>query len=273
MLAGYDPDEPWYIGSISENCYHIHIFGHYSYGGAGIILSRGAMRLMAPTFPSCVKDMVSGEGDRTLSRCVLAHGIPFTQHMGMHQFDGIGLDYVMDNHPPLPLVSLHRWGPQLPVQLSSYMSLYPAGLAQRSYCMIKGVGRVIVAAGHSVSVWLRETGADEWLWNHLPAKPHPDAVLPFVMRDRLPADARYMVAEVVSTVDGQRKYVVTKYTGENLPEPLSQVQQIVVTEPILPKRWLHAPMHMCCSGSTSNGTLHLNLSLFRANGCRNHFVI
>jgi hypothetical protein len=141
--------------------------------------------------------------------------------------------------------------------------------------MIKGVGRVIVAAGHSVSVWLRETGADEWLWNHLPAKPHPQADFPFVMRERLPADARYMVSEVFSAAagSGQRRLVVTTYKGHELPEQLSQVQQVVVTEPILPKRWLHAPMHMCCSGNTSNDALHLTLSLFRADGCKINFVV
>jgi hypothetical protein len=57
-------------------------------GGAGIILSRGAMRIIAPNLARCAAlTHVDRLSDATLAKCVLIHGIPPTIHPGLHQND------------------------------------------------------------------------------------------------------------------------------------------------------------------------------------------
>jgi hypothetical protein len=265
-LAQYNPAEAWYLGAPSEYYFRVLDLGGFNYGGAGIILSRGAMRIIAPNLARCAA--LSHEyrlSDATMAKCVLAHGIPPTVLQGLHQNDMGNVAFVMENHPFAPMLSLHRPVPMLPSQALSYLQAYPQGLAQRSFCMIPELGRLQVSAGYSVLIWDKGANGTRMLQYHLPSIIQEGKASTNLATRRvgpklhLPA-ANVSVAAKPGGGDG-RSWVVTTYSSRGQQgagaAPMRGLHTVVVREPLLAHRWAHAPTMLCCTAFAlmGNGTV------------------
>ncbi|KAL7746954.1 hypothetical protein RI367_007666 [Sorochytrium milnesiophthora] len=89
LLNKYDPTQPWYLGSVSENPRFRDIFGtHFAYGGGGVAVSRALMEKIVPLHDECLeryKDVFGGDG--RLGECIQYAGHHLTHEPGFNQFD------------------------------------------------------------------------------------------------------------------------------------------------------------------------------------------
>ena len=110
-LGNFEPSEPWYMGTRSENIDQRRAIGwDMGFGGGGIVLSRGLLGQRAASFASssekaassstsvrrssdllrCFDDSqwnIAPGGDWILHRCMARLGFPLTVGAGMHQVD------------------------------------------------------------------------------------------------------------------------------------------------------------------------------------------
>lgn len=82
----YDPSEPYYIGSLSEDYTQMGNWGYMAYGGGGIFLSTPLIDELQPVWAECYKSR--NTGDRMLAACIYKHTTTkFTWEHGLHQVD------------------------------------------------------------------------------------------------------------------------------------------------------------------------------------------
>ena len=75
-LKNYDPDKDYYFGSstVVKGCSEEPI--NFAYGGAGIVLSRSAMKKIIDGFDGCMSTTLSCQwGDARLGLCLFEHGV------------------------------------------------------------------------------------------------------------------------------------------------------------------------------------------------------
>ncbi|KAL9233750.1 hypothetical protein vseg_008706 [Gypsophila vaccaria] len=111
VLATYDDEKWWYIGSNSESFEQgLNMGFSMAYGGGGFALSSPLAKAVARVLDSCLMRYPHLYGsDARVSACVSELGVPFTREPGFHQFDVRGdLFGMLAAHPLSPLLSLHH---------------------------------------------------------------------------------------------------------------------------------------------------------------------
>ncbi|KAK5944905.1 hypothetical protein PMZ80_002107 [Knufia obscura] len=107
-FAKYDPAEPWYIGTLSEDFQQMANWGYMAYGGGGIFLSAPLVEQILPHWDQCFA--VRNTGDKMLAQCIYHHTTTkFTWEQNLHQVDLHGDQsgfYEALRQQPL---SLHHW--------------------------------------------------------------------------------------------------------------------------------------------------------------------
>ncbi|PYI15729.1 hypothetical protein BO99DRAFT_405596 [Aspergillus violaceofuscus CBS 115571] len=107
-LATYDPTQPHYVGSMTEDLHQLYSGGLMAYGGAGIFLSLPLVQQLQPFFDECY--VFKSGGDRMLSQCIYAHtNTKLTWEKGLFQVDLRGDAsgfYEAGREQPL---SVHHW--------------------------------------------------------------------------------------------------------------------------------------------------------------------
>ncbi|KUI71452.1 Chondroitin sulfate synthase 1 [Cytospora mali] len=112
MLKKYDANDPWYVGTLSENKWNINNGGIFAIGGAGIFMSKPLIQALGPHADSCWQDRqteVMG-GDAIIGDCVYAHTTTkLTIEHGLYQLDLHGdVTGFYEAVRPQP-VSVHHW--------------------------------------------------------------------------------------------------------------------------------------------------------------------
>lgn len=119
-LQKYDPEQPHYIGGLSEDLNTMKMeFGYMAYGGAGIFISGPLLDTLLEHFDECVN--LENEGDMIYRECVYRYTYPpvqLTVLPGLHQLDFRGDASGWYEAGPHPLLSLHHWN-------SKWFYLYP----------------------------------------------------------------------------------------------------------------------------------------------------
>lgn len=112
MLRKYDPRNPWYVGTLSENKWNINNGGVFAMGGAGIFMSRPLIQAVGPHADSCWtnRQMEVMGGDAIVGDCVYAHTTTkLTMEHGLYQLDlhgdVTGFYEAVRTQP----VSVHHW--------------------------------------------------------------------------------------------------------------------------------------------------------------------
>jgi Protein of unknown function, DUF604 len=108
-LARYDPSQPYYIGSLSENFVQMSLWGFMAYGGAGIFISMPLLARMNAVFDQC--NAVKWTGDRRIAQCIYLNTVTkLTMERDLHQVDlhGDQSGFYEAAGRPQPL-SVHHW--------------------------------------------------------------------------------------------------------------------------------------------------------------------
>ena len=84
LLRSIDSREPIYMGSPGEGLHSDDFVpdeftNFYCMGGTGVIISRAALKLVAPRLKECIKNLYSEHEDLELGRCFYKAGISCTQ--------------------------------------------------------------------------------------------------------------------------------------------------------------------------------------------------
>lgn len=107
-FAKYDPEEPWYIGALTEDFSQMATWGYFAYGGGGIFLSHVLVEQLLPHYDECFKRQDTG--DRMIAECIYrSTTTKFTWEPRLHQLDLHGdQSGFYEALRPQPL-SLHHW--------------------------------------------------------------------------------------------------------------------------------------------------------------------
>ncbi|KAJ4388638.1 hypothetical protein N0V93_006097 [Gnomoniopsis smithogilvyi] len=115
-LKKYDYEQDWYVGALSENKWNINNGGLYAVGGAGVFLSRGLMKTMAPHVGDCfprkdkVNQMELPGGDVLVGACIHRHTTTkLTREHGLFQLDLHGDVTGFYEAVRAQPVSVHHW--------------------------------------------------------------------------------------------------------------------------------------------------------------------
>ncbi|KAM7494291.1 hypothetical protein LguiB_028900 [Lonicera macranthoides] len=168
VLAKYDHNEMYYIGSVSEShLQNIYFSYGMAYGGGGFAISYPLAMAVEEMQDECIERYpeLYGSDDR-MHACMAEIGIPLTKEVGFHQFDVYGnLFGLLAAHPVAPLVSMHHLDVVDPIfpnttrvealrQLTIPMNLDSAGLIQQSICYdASNTWTVSVSWGYAVQIF------------------------------------------------------------------------------------------------------------------------
>ncbi|SCV75013.1 BQ2448_8042 [Microbotryum intermedium] len=178
MLSEHDPAKPILIGALSESVHQVKQWGHISYGGAGIFVSRGMLQLFngPGRIEECLDKFGSAFGGDAM---VVAHCAALvtkkdikdvlTLEDTLHQLDirGDGTGFFQSG---FLITSLHHWG--------SWFTIFPpwsesgsgdlrksVSLVGRAAKAVRGDnwgrryvsddGKVVVSLGYSISIEAR----------------------------------------------------------------------------------------------------------------------
>ncbi len=139
-----------------------------------------------------------------------------------------------------------------------------------------GVGRVVIAGGWSVAVWDLNAQGTNLLFSHMAASRNESVT--FQVTDRPAPKYAYSVANVTTAQHGSASYAVTTYSlaGSGGRSP-AQPERVVVKEPLLPGRWVHSPMQLCCTlhklDFTQGAVLYLTVDTQFHGGCLREFLL
>jgi hypothetical protein len=286
-LSKYDPAHPWYIGTPSTVWLKQHAWGNFAVGGAGLILSRGALARMSPTLAGCALVWSQVSGDKSLSECVLAHGIPLTHHAGLHQSDCWSLQELI-HHPAAPLLSLHKSHPRLSQPVKQALLVNPWAFAQQARCPVTVAEEphvLHISSGLAATLWPakgrhmqqhmllmpaaradianctpRSMKESDELQHLQPGAQH--VTLPVAAR-RPPPLAHFNVSTTSAGCGQASAQVCTTYTLSKVPMPskrhlkgskpsingslVQDFHTILVQEPLWEDRWRQPPIRLCCS--------------------------
>lgn len=275
LLAKYDHNQYYYIGSLSES--HLqNIYFSYSmaYGGGGFAISYPLARALERMQDRCIQRYpgLYGSDDR-MQACMAELGVPLTKELGFHQYDVYGnLFGLLAAHPVTPLVSLHHLDVVEPIfpnvtrvealkQLMVPMKLDSAGLMQQSICYDKAKGWTIsVSWGFAVQIfrgifspreiempsrtflnWYRKADYTAYAFNTRPVSRNP-CQKPFVF---YLSRARF---------DSSMNQTVSEYARHRVPHPLcrwkmadpADIDRVEVYKKPDPHLWQRSPRRNCC---------------------------
>ncbi|GAA5844194.1 hypothetical protein JCM11251_006713 [Rhodosporidiobolus azoricus] len=153
LVSQFDPNEDHLIGTLSESTKQVAQWGHIAYGGAGIIVSRGAVQKMNKegVWNHCLaKFGAAFGGDAMVTHCasLVMDKTPeeaLKVDSTMHQLDirGDGTGFFQSG---FLITSLHHWG--------SWFTLFPPWTETGSGDLRKGITLVGKAA--------KAVGGDNW---------------------------------------------------------------------------------------------------------------
>jgi hypothetical protein len=157
----------------------------------------------------------------------------------------------MENHPYVPMLSLHRPVPMLPNTTLDYLRINPAGVAQRAFCMVPKLGRLQVSAGYSALLWDKDAQGTKLLEYHLPSVIADDKASTNLATKKGAPRMRFLASSVAAAPKlgaAGRSWMVTTYQRE-LPKEAKRegLLTLLVKEPVMPHRWAHAPTMLCCT--------------------------
>ena len=109
MLGKYDPKDPYYVGSLSEDWWAVAHYGYMGFGGAGLFLSVPLAEALEPHAEDCKNDLRSSAGDVTVMDCIYTYtNTKLTHVTDLHQADMHGDLSGFYESGRLHL-SLHHW--------------------------------------------------------------------------------------------------------------------------------------------------------------------
>ncbi len=117
-LARYDPSQPYYIGSLSEDFVQMSLWGFMAYGGAGIFVSMPLLAQLNTVYDQCYS--VKFTGDRRIAQCIYHQTVTkLTIEQSLHQVDlhGDQSGFYEAAGRPQPL-SVHHWKSWFDVPMS-----------------------------------------------------------------------------------------------------------------------------------------------------------
>lgn len=109
MLNKYPTDEPYYVGSTSENKLFLKDGGLFAIGGAGIFMTTPLLRQLSPHFKDCARGPIKF-GDAHVGDCVLDYSYTkLSIEQGLYQLDLHGdVTGFYEAARPQP-VAVHHW--------------------------------------------------------------------------------------------------------------------------------------------------------------------
>lgn len=109
MLAGYDSNEQYYIGAVSEDWWAVTRYGFMGFGGAGIFLSIAMAEVVHNNYDHCKVDSITSAGDIRVKECITRNtNTKLTNVPELHQIDvhrDLSGIYESGRQP----LSLHHW--------------------------------------------------------------------------------------------------------------------------------------------------------------------
>ena len=109
MLAGYDHEEEYYIGALSEDWWAVSHYGLMGFGGAGVFLSLPLAKIMDENTEDCKNNLRTNAGDVTIMDCIYRHtSTKLTPVPELHQMDISG-DWSGFYESGRKHLSLHHW--------------------------------------------------------------------------------------------------------------------------------------------------------------------
>ncbi|MCJ1373522.1 hypothetical protein MMC20_004750 [Loxospora ochrophaea] len=108
-LSGFDPQQQYYIGTLSEDWWAVSNYGYMAFGGGGIFLSIPLANILDANTGTCKDHIGTSAGDIAVMDCVYAHTTTKLTHIPeLHQVDIFGDLSGLYESGRLPL-SLHHW--------------------------------------------------------------------------------------------------------------------------------------------------------------------
>ncbi|KAF2156389.1 glycosyltransferase family 31 protein [Myriangium duriaei CBS 260.36] len=110
-LEAYAPDQPYYVGALSERHLGMNTEGFKAWGGAGIFMTLPLMTILAASFDTCIS-MAGTWGDALWRDCIARSTSPtvqLTELPGLHQLDMFPSVSGWYESGPWPLLTLHHW--------------------------------------------------------------------------------------------------------------------------------------------------------------------
>ncbi|MCL7036045.1 hypothetical protein MKW94_003094 [Papaver nudicaule] len=281
VLAKYDHNQYYYIGSLSEShLQNIYFSYGMAYGGGGFAISYPLAVALAKIQDRCIHRYpgLYGSDDR-MQACMSELGVPLTKELGFHQYDVYGnLFGLLAAHPVTPLVTLHHLDVVEPIfpnvtrvqalqRLLVPMKLDSAGLMQQSICYDKkNRWTVSVSWGYAVQIfrgvfspremempsrtflnWYKRADYTAYAFNTRPVARNP-CQKPFVF---FMVNARF---------DSTLNLTVTEYVKHRTPHPTCKwkmaspddIETILVYKRPDPHLWDKSPRRNCCRILPSN---------------------
>ncbi|KAI9846391.1 MAG: hypothetical protein M1837_003982 [Sclerophora amabilis] len=109
-LSQYNPSEPWYIGSLSEDMHQVRFHGVIGFGGGGLFLSIPLLEQVHVAYPLCKEYQIQvWGGDAQLFNCISNYTTTkMTIEKDLHQMDFYGNPRGI-YEAGRPMLSLHHW--------------------------------------------------------------------------------------------------------------------------------------------------------------------
>ncbi|XP_057477365.1 uncharacterized protein LOC130765051 [Actinidia eriantha] len=275
VLAKYDHNQYYYIGSLSES--HLqNIYFSYSmaFGGGGFAISYPLARALEKMQDRCIQRYPGlFASDDRMQACMAELGVPLTKELGFHQYDVYGnLFGLLAAHPVAPLVSLHHLDVVEPIfpnmtqveslkHLQIPMNLDSAALVQQSICYdTEKKWTVSVSWGFGVQVfrgilspreiempsrtflnWYKRADFTAYAFNTRPVTRNP-CQKPFVF---YMSKARF---------DSWMNQTVSEYVRHRVPHPACRwhmpdpddLDKVEVYKKPDPHLWDRSPRRNCC---------------------------
>ncbi|KAL9122280.1 MAG: hypothetical protein Q9187_001176, partial [Circinaria calcarea] len=109
MLSKHDSNDPYYIGSLSEDWWAVSHYGYMGFGGAGLFLSVRLAEALEPHAEECKNNPRTSAGDITVMDCIYTFtNTKLTHVVDLHQADMYGDLSGFYESGRLHL-SLHHW--------------------------------------------------------------------------------------------------------------------------------------------------------------------
>ena len=192
MLSKYDPRDPYYIGSITEDFRMTSAVRFIAFGGAGVIVSSGLMDELVPLYPKCRE--LGGPGDYRLAHCIYENTLTkLTLEFSLRQADLLD-DPVGVFESGRVLTSVHHWDStwfkyDVDTMLSSSWACSTGCIMERFRFISphKGRSRAILSNGVSIVEYPDDLDVDfkrmELTWRTEPGSNYDHALGP--LRDKL----------------------------------------------------------------------------------------